>query len=438
MFEYQSFATLGVNLNRQKYAPLDISQVFCSQADLNYYISKGAITEGVSEYWYKDEGNKIVPYPYPGQVVALVIDKDVSILYLSEQEDGTFATSELGKAPTVDGLTLALADGKICLAGVNDVDENGDPVLDATKRYQPVLISGKLTWQEVSVTTVEGLGTSITALQNEVDIMQADIANLKAKDIEIEEKIGAIEDGKTLIEIIQEVKDSVVYDDTAITGRVTRVEEKVTLLESIGAEKNIIASVNDKEFTLDNQRSLSVKEIEMTKITGLPDALAQKVDAIEGYSLLSPSNREKLNAILLRENNTAEFDGAIKASNVEDLDTWISDRADSLTGLSQNNLTDGLLAVLETVQKNANENVIEIIKVGGVVAQVSTEEKSVDIPIATSLAAGVVKGVELSSNIENSVSVESDGTMKVNSVNINRIIQNEGEVIILDSGNARN
>ena len=30
MFEYQGFATLGVNLNRQKYGPLDISNVFTS------------------------------------------------------------------------------------------------------------------------------------------------------------------------------------------------------------------------------------------------------------------------------------------------------------------------------------------------------------------------------------------------------------------------
>ena len=38
-YTYQSFATLGVNLNRQNYGALDISQVFNSQGDLNYYLS---------------------------------------------------------------------------------------------------------------------------------------------------------------------------------------------------------------------------------------------------------------------------------------------------------------------------------------------------------------------------------------------------------------
>ena len=48
---YQNFASLGVNLNRQKYGPLYISNVFTSAADLKYYLTKGTFTEGVSEYW---------------------------------------------------------------------------------------------------------------------------------------------------------------------------------------------------------------------------------------------------------------------------------------------------------------------------------------------------------------------------------------------------
>ena len=74
---YQNFASLGVNLNRQKYGPLDISNVFTSEADLKYYLSKGTFTEGVSEYWYKSADSKVVPYPYEGQVIATVIDGEI-------------------------------------------------------------------------------------------------------------------------------------------------------------------------------------------------------------------------------------------------------------------------------------------------------------------------------------------------------------------------
>ena len=80
-FEYQNFASLSVNLNRQKYGPLDISNVFTSQAHLNYYLSKGANKEGVSQYWLD-----VVPYPYAGQIVSLVV-RQVHILRQLAGED---------------------------------------------------------------------------------------------------------------------------------------------------------------------------------------------------------------------------------------------------------------------------------------------------------------------------------------------------------------
>lgn len=91
-FEYQGYATLGVNLNRQKYGPLDVSTVFISVADLNYYTSKGSIvSSAVSDYW-----KKVVPYPYAGQIVSLVVDKTVTVYKLVENDDGTFNTISIG------------------------------------------------------------------------------------------------------------------------------------------------------------------------------------------------------------------------------------------------------------------------------------------------------------------------------------------------------
>lgn len=99
-FEYQGFATLGVNLNRQKYGPLDISQVFKTQGDLNYYLSKGADKTAVSSYW-----QDVVPYPYAGQVVALSADgADPRLFVLKEKADGTFETSEVGFSGDVSAI----------------------------------------------------------------------------------------------------------------------------------------------------------------------------------------------------------------------------------------------------------------------------------------------------------------------------------------------
>lgn len=140
MFEYQGFATLGVNLNRQKYGPLDISNVFTSQADLDYYLSKGANTEGVSDYW-----KNTVPYPYAGQYIALVDNttRTVTPYMLSEKADGTFETIEVGgKLPEVDGETIKIEDGKLTAVIPEYTDTNTTYKLTVTSTEEGEEIQG--------------------------------------------------------------------------------------------------------------------------------------------------------------------------------------------------------------------------------------------------------------------------------------------------------
>lgn len=78
-------SNLGVNLNRQKYAPLDGSSVFNSIADFEYYIKKGAFDQelietaplsvGISNYVV----NIMTQYPYVGQVVSIVDNATSSV-----------------------------------------------------------------------------------------------------------------------------------------------------------------------------------------------------------------------------------------------------------------------------------------------------------------------------------------------------------------------
>ena len=51
-----------------------------------------------------------------------------------------------------------------------------------------------------------------------------------------------------------------------------------------------------------------------------------------------------------------------------------------------------------------------------------------DVPIGDATTAGIVK----SSNAENKVSIDKDGTMDVSSLNVNKLKQNDGDYIILD------
>lgn len=96
---------------------------------------------------------------------------------------------------------------------------------------------------------------------------------------------------------------------------------------------------------------------------------------------------------------------------------------------STNDFTEDDKEKLDGIEPGANKNLIEIIRLNGVDLDIS--EKAVNIPIASKTA-----GVVVSSDAENKVSVAEDGSMEVNNVNVNKLVQSEGDMLILDGGNA--
>ena len=118
-FEYQNYANLGVNLNRQKYGPLDISNVFTSQTDLNYYLSKGALTENVSAYWLG-----IVPYPYEGQILALVSASHAQAFIIThwDAENNIYATEAIESAGSLQELISRVTALENKVQAIEDID----------------------------------------------------------------------------------------------------------------------------------------------------------------------------------------------------------------------------------------------------------------------------------------------------------------------------
>lgn len=137
--------------------------------------------------------------------------------------------------------------------------------------------------------------------------------------------------------------------------------------------------------------------------------LAQKVDKVEGSSLVEDTLITKLRDL-------AEIKGVSEEFEIGEEDNILSIQA-----ISQEKIT-GLPAALAEKVKG--------ITLGTTPLEVS--EGIVTIPIATAEAIGVVK----SSTAENGVNVNSDGTMTVNNINLSKITQTPGTELILNGGDA--
>jgi hypothetical protein len=179
--------------------------------------------------------------------------------------------------------------------------------------------------------------------------------------------------------------------DAPTDGSRLITEAEGTLLGTLesGAEKNVIDDADANEFTVSEDRVLSVKAISQDKITGLGTTLSQMQGAID--------------------------------NKVE---------AEEGKGLSTNDFTDDLLGKLNGIDENAQVNVLEEIHINGTKLEIT--DKAVNIPVASGMMLGVVK----SSSAENGVTVNADGTMTVNAISASKLVQDEDEVLVLDGGAA--
>lgn len=81
--------------------------------------------------------------------------------------------------------------------------------------------------------------------------------------------------------------------------------------------------------------------------------------------------------------------------------------------------------------KNINAGVPKALKVNGTALPMAADG-SVELPLATATAYGLVKG----SSAENGVAINDDGTMEINSLNVNKLVQTEGDDLIFFCGDA--
>lgn len=422
-----TFGTLdfAVAFSRQTAFPLDAKSYFES-LELAQAAAATAQEAGSSETVY-----------YFGQTIA-VVENSVATLYVI-QPDKTL--KEVGGNIAINENVFVKTDDKLDLLGFAGAVAGAQLVKSA---------DGKLSWVKPDTTTVEGLSTSVTALEHtvngytdddgvvheglgtKVSALETKVGNVYTKS-EVDAKVSSVMRYKgskdTYAELPSEGNEigdvwnivgadaennvragdnfawngtgwdnlggAVVLDGYAtkddLDGKVDKVEgsrlmtsaegEKLAGIAT-GAEVNVVKSVDEAEFTLDENGKLNIKALGQDKVTGLADVLAGKVSTETGK------------------------------------------------GLSSNDYTDAEKEKLGAIEAGSQANILEAISIGGTDAPIS--DKKVDIPVATAEKLGVVK----SSSAKDQIAVGVDGIMSINTVSLSKIVQAADETLIINGGNS--
>ena len=483
---YQNYASLGVNLNRQLSGPLDISTVFNSQIDLTYYLTGGTGDKtGVSEYWTSLPAT----YPYAGQIVALATDAGVSVLVIKESASG-FITEPISAETAVDGDVITYnADKELTLVGYaeaatgarlqktatgiewvapgsggtmteEEVQEaiNGltQDVTDLGKNLETVesIIGEKSSEEGVASTgligQVEALEAQNGVLAGEIDTLEESLSNVYTKEEANSAIATAIAEvdhlSREIVEALPETaNENVIYmilreggagqdvynEYMYINGAWEIIGDTSVDLSDYAKKEDILVKSVSSDFIVTEAGQLTLKtdaapEIDGSNISNIGISNVVGLQTALDSKVAAEEGKSLISETLITKvENLAEIKSVSSEFALTDGELSVNEiAADKITGLPAA-LTD-----IETL-KDAQSSYVKSVAINGTNLTLSAEQ-GVNIPVATDSVLGVVK----SASGDNKVAVAADGTMSVASVNITSLSQNEGEWLELNGGGA--
>ena len=427
----------AVAFNPQTAFPLDARYYFDSLSAAQT-AAKGAVEVGSASGTY-----------FFGQTV-VVVESSVATLYVI-QPDQTL--QPVGSTVLGDGKSITVADGQVQLVGFAEAQPGQQPRIGD---------GGSLEWYTPDASTVEGLQQTVGQLQTDVDGLEEQVA-LKANSADVYTQTQVDEKIDAAISAVYKPAGSVAFASLPTPGadnlgNVYNVTDEFTtdarFTEGAGQEypagTNVaVVETSNEPATykfdvmsgfVDLSGYLTTETASATYAT--KTELGNKVDKVTGSSLVQDTLITKLEG-LADIKSVAAGELAISGSGELGVTAIAQDKVTGLVdalagkvnteagkGLSTNDFTTPLLEKLNGIEAGAEVNAIESISLNSVPIEISS--KAVNIPIATVGALGVVQ----SSAAENGVTVQANGAMEVNSINANKLVQTEGEVLILNGGNA--
>lgn len=413
----------AVSFNPVSAFPIDARYYFATLADAQA-AAAAAVEVGSSDGVY-----------FYGENVCVVTESAADLYII--QPDKTLKA--VGSAVFGDGKSIEIVDGKVALKGFASAVAGQQPRISTD--------GTSIEWYTPDTSTVSGLADTVAGHTQDITNLQNGKAD-KATTLAGYGITDALTEAQTKAAIQAAIAE---------TGHAKFVKADTAPAKD-GAEKNVLylvmnadtgfydiyAKVDDEVVRLDDT---SVNLSEYVTDAELAEALAKKVDKVEGSRLMTDAEGEKLSGIEegaqvnIIDAVSAHFeilDGktlslkpdsfTVKMENVEGLPDALAAKVDKIEGSRLMTNAEG--EKLAALSEDAQQNILEVVKLGGTALPVA--EKAVNIPLATAEALGVVKGTAG----DNGIAIAEDGTMSVNRVNLNKIYQDSGDTLILDGGNA--
>jgi len=462
----QAIAKLDWSMSFQRTGkfPIDRSSMFESYADAVKYAAGDAT---------KPDKRGLCGTSYVGQVIT-VFENDVVTVYKIEP-DRTLA--EVGRATAGDGKSISLSeDGVLSIKGFENATAGQQPrIVNKGTAEKPDL---QIEWYTPDTSTVTGLAETVGALTETVNGVTDKESGEVTKE-GLVHKVNALEANKanktdvyTKGEIDGKLTGALHYKGTKATFQTLLDEiaaEGSTYVPAVGDVWNITSVGTGENDTNVDASGVSIEAgdnviyngtgwdvsssavdlsgyYNKTEITDLLDGneekgIAGKVDKVEGSSLMTTEQAERLAEVTKTE--ASEINGNIKIDDQETTVYTLPTASGGVKGgIKTSTANNGISVDADGV---ASVNKVDASKIDGIVAEASKvtnsitigaktfdgsaaiEIKAEDLPIPedivrdTDIATGDALGLVKSSEAQDKVLVEADGTMTVNDISASKV-----------------
>lgn len=222
----------------------------------------------------------------------------------------TIASNLEKKVDSEEGSRLISADEIDKLASIKDLLQSVD-----TDKFT-IDEDGKLLLNSVEISEIEGLANSLAQKVDKVAgsrlITEQEANKLEKLSIDEDGNVGL--SGTVSAGNVQELYNAVVNIVTGSgTGLYDDIQRPLLAIE-VGAERNVVQSVNTNELSINENRQLSVKEIGMNKVTGLITALTEKATVSQVTSVSDLLNQK----VADYDNRIASLEGRLTWQRLTD------------------------------------------------------------------------------------------------------------------------
>lgn len=299
--------------------------------------------------------------------------------------------------------------------GSYSIELIGDTSVDLTDYAKTADINTAL--ESYAKTTVtDNLATQIAA--NATAISQ------KADTTVVETLSGKVDKNTGDIAALTEVVNGKANQNDLVTLTTTvegHTADLATLTQTVAGKADASAVTELTTKVTKNTNDLAALT---TTVDGKVDKVTSEVNGKQvPWTLLSPTNKTKLDNLVLNEDGTVGISGSVAAEKVTGLADWVTGQRDSTPGLLS--ATDE--AKLDGIAEGAQVNVIEAIKLAGQTENLAIIDKVVELPFATGEVAGIVK-------TSAEIGLDSNNALEVKSLNVNKLVQTED--VLLNCGGA--